>query len=228
MEFFLDNSNLFAPSQLTFGAVAPGHKGYTAEGPQQEQPSGEPPLVMRYINKLILGESGDREFVFLQELFERPFLQIHKHKIQLQGFGEETHSMGACFPGNYRLFVKANGIFQICPSCNDSLEIGSVDRGLDLDKVADIYERYYNLHNTECRRCWVYRFCPACYVSATRETGRFEATLDSQYCQKQRRNWEQIFSLYCHVIEQNPKAFDHTKDVQVVSEPVPVLDTPVS
>src|SRR5579883_1675699 len=175
--------------------------------------------------QLSSGDVRAREFSFLRPLFEKEYLQLHRRPVSRSGFGDEPHAMGACFPGHYRLFVKARGDFQICEKSNDSLIIGNVNDGLDLRKICEIYEKYFALHNRECKRCWAYQLCPSCYVSSTRDGGRFQATLDSSYCNRIRKSWRHRLSNYCATLKQNPKSFEYLGSVETYDTPIPVLDS---
>lgn len=227
-DFFIDNQDLFTPQQVGFGSVMSGHEEYLRSA------SGSGDTTATYIEmyrlfreKLIRGEIDDRAFRFLESLFEKPYLEVHKRKINLEGWGEDFHFMTACFPGFYRLFVKADGTFQICEKSNDALVIGHVNGGLDFEKIIDIYRKYRDLHNNECRSCWVYRFCKTCYVSSTCKTGKFEPALDPQFCNEQRKYWQDLLADYCAILEDNPQAFDYMDEIERVGAIIPVLQTQV-
>lgn len=222
MEFFLENNDLFGHGKVRFGKLAEGHESYSAV--RMDGPSGFGLLESRYLDKVEKRETGTREFSFLQELFERSYATLHKRRIAPQGYGEHVHSMGACFPGHFRLFVRADGLFQICEKSNNALIIGSVESGWDVEKIVDIYSKYSELHNNECRSCWVYRFCPSCYVSSTQGTGRFEAALNPAYCDRQRSGWERRLVNYVGVLKEDPHAFDYLDDAEMFDTPIPILD----
>jgi len=228
--FFVSNTDLFlSPEKVGFGTITDGHEGYfssrTADVIKRSLESRRK-LYQLFREKLIKGETGDREFGFLQTLFEKPYFNLHKRPINLDGWGEEYHFMTACFPGHYRLFVNADGAFQICEKSNDALIIGHIDSGLDIERIVNIYQKYHDLHNNECRSCWVHRFCKNCYVSSTCKTGNFEPTLDPQFCDNQRRFFETLLIDYCSILEENPHAFDYMNDIRSVGALIPVLQIP--
>jgi uncharacterized protein len=234
VQFFVDNIDIFHQDTISFASVSSGHETYHYDDPSNTVSGGaiqefRESLFDRYARKAIEGADpkSDRDFAFVRELFDGAFIKLHRRRIRLEGFGESPHSMGACFPGHYRLFVKANGQFTICPGSNDSLNIGDVSAGIDISKVIAIYSKYYDLHNSECRRCWVYMFCPSCYASSVRDTGRFENALNPHYCDEQRSTWADTFQQYATILEKNPKGFGFLDRTTVVGSPIPFIDVPL-
>jgi uncharacterized protein len=160
----------------------------------------------------------------LQALFDHCYLLIHRRKVNPNGWGDTFHNRCACFPGNFKLLVRANGKFLICERGNDALEIGDVQRGLDGEKICAIYRAYHDLHAHECRRCWAMHLCGSCYAKDTSRTGTFPASLDPKSCEAERQAWTDKRRKYASVCEQNAGAFDYLNG-RVIFEPrVPVID----
>lgn len=228
LAFLTESPDIFlAPSKVSFGYVSEGFDEFLDAKRNSERgrlgAGSAVRALCRFEEKLAMGETDDREFGFLQTLFEKPYLNIHKRPIRTGGFGDTYHFMTACFPGHYRLFVQANGTFQVCEKSNDALVIGHVDTGLDYEKVCDLYQKYHDLQNKECRRCWIHRFCDNCYVSNTRGEGHFRNVLDPHHCQETRDAVEENFTRYSAVVEANPNAFDYMREVKQVGAKIPVL-----
>jgi uncharacterized protein len=221
LDFFASNGALFYGDKVNFGRISAGHRSYDnlnkTVGSDQNAA-----LEQRYLDKIVAGDVHGAEFSALQAMFEKPYVRLHYRVRSRAGFGNVTHSMGACFPGHHRVFVKADGHFQICEKSNESLVIGHVDTGFDLEKILSVYETFFELHNRECRRCWAYRFCPSCYVSSTRETGRFESSLDPAYCSNVRQKWSHYLANYSSVLERAQGGFNYMEPLH--GEKIPVMD----
>lgn len=224
IEFFTTGLDLFEPGAVEFARVAIGHKTYFASHCKAPADNGADDLETLYLQKVVKGDLDDREFAFLRNLFEEPYVRLHRRPIRLKGWGEDFHFMTACFPGGFKLFVQADGTFLVCEKANNALQVGNVERGLDGKKISGIYRAYYALYNSRCRRCWAVHFCPSCYVTATRQTGSFAKRLDPGRCHEVRRYWAGILRHYAEVYEQNPHALDYLDNVLLIGRPIPVLD----
>lgn len=79
----------------------------------------------------------------------------------------ETYSVKrGCIPGKDKLFIDVNGNFYACeniPTVGVDLRIGSIHRGLDLDRINHIKEMI-DSKNKKCIECWAIRFCSLCYI----------------------------------------------------------------
>jgi len=223
----VNTPDLVKPNEIEVAPVVPGHKTYFTP---RLQLHGDGKLWTKenleemFLQKVVQGDRGDREFAFLRTMFERPYLLVHRRPINLRGWGESFHAMATCFPGNSRLFVHPDGKLFICEKGSNALEIGDVSTGLDGKKICGIYRAHYNLHNNECRKCWALRFCDDCYATDTRETGAFPERLNPEECDGIRCFWRDKLRKYAAAQEQNPHAFDFLNDVTVVWARIPLLD----
>jgi len=227
LDFFVNTPDLVNPAQIFPSSVAPGHKTYFAPHLQLHGDGKlwrKENLEEMFLQKVVQGDRGDREFAFLRTMFERAYLFVHRRPINLKGWGESFHAMPTCFPGHSKLFVRPDGKLFICEKSNNALEIGDLSTGLDGKKICGIYRAYYNLHNNECRKCWALRFCENCYASNTRETGAFPERLNTEDCDSIRWFWRDKLRKYAAVQEQNPHAFDFLNDATLVWARIPLLD----
>lgn len=72
-------------------------------------------------------------------------------------------SYGTCPMGFDQLLVAPDGNFYMCMMTDESLELGSIDSGYNIDKITNYYFDYHkNLSNSECKNCWAYRICNLC------------------------------------------------------------------
>lgn len=75
-----------------------------------------------------------------------------------------VHPGGPCMPGILRLFARYDGALFPCERVNENLDfyqIGSVEKGFDLDKMRDILN-IGKLTEEECKSCWNLQRCAIC------------------------------------------------------------------
>jgi uncharacterized protein len=225
LEFFKNSSELIPSGRLAVYVVAPGPETAVTPFVAAEFDKAMKALEQMFLQKVAKGDRGDREFDFLRVLFQTPYLFIHRRPVNPNGFGDTFHTMSACFPGNFKLFVRTNGELLICEKSNDALLIGDTERGLDGKRICDIYRAYHDLHQNECRRCWALRLCAPCYVTDTRRAGKFAACLDPVECEAQRQFWTDKLRKYASVLEQDAGAFDFLNEVEAFRARIPLLDS---
>jgi uncharacterized protein len=224
LDFFAGASDLIGGTTPIIGLEV----GQTGDGLSAAQlaefKSNFTALEERYLQKVVRADRGDTEFAILRGIFEKPYLFIHRRIQHPNGRGEDFHTWGTCVPANYRLLVRADGTFLPCVKCNDTLDIGNVEKGLDWAKICEIYRAYHDLHQHECRTCWAMNLCTSCIALDTQRTGNFEASLYQPRCEDERRYWKEKLTTYASVLEQNPTAFDHLYEVTILHSRVPLLD----
>ena len=74
---------------------------------------------------------------------------------------------GPCRPGIMRLFVTCDGRFYPCEKvndCSEALQIGSIDTGLDEEKIKQIYNTFH-MRDEKCKTCWNIMHCNICAKS---------------------------------------------------------------
>jgi uncharacterized protein len=223
-DFFVNTSDLIGVATPRVQIEIPGNKTCYAPSLLAEFHSGLEALEEAFLHKVVKGDRNDGEFAFLRALFEAPYLFIHRRLVNPNGWGETFHTMATCFPGHFRLFVGADGKLFVCEKGNNALEIGDIERGLDGEKINEIYRAYHDLHQKECRRCWALRLCAPCYASDTKQTGTFRTCLDPQECQAQRRFWTDKLRKYASVQEQNASAFEYLSEVVWFRARIPMID----
>ncbi len=222
VDFFVKNPDWFADGQVGFGAVVGGHRSFTGR-----ELLIDPRLERRYLDKLVLGETADREFSFFREMFDTYYFWIYRRGVQPHGFGSAPHQSGACFPGCGRLFVKTDGTYLVCEKSNNSLAIGNVWNGLDPARCCDVYRDFYEVYNVDCCRCWAYRFCKSCYVSATLRDGEFRP-LSRSSCATTRRLWKDRLVRFTETMERRPDAFAYLDNTRFANASSSAFDAALS
>lgn len=92
---------------------------------------------------------------------------------------------GPCIPGQRKLFVNADGIFYPCERVNElskDVQMGNASDGFDLKK-ADRILNIAQLTEKECKKCYAFRHCSICAVTASDANG-FSAAQKLRRCAK--------------------------------------------
>ncbi len=108
------------------------------------------------------------------------------------------HHNGQCIPGIRRLFIDINGYFYPCEKVieNNSLIIGDVNRGFDLQKIGT-FLNVGKLTEKECKECWAIRFCEMCISSCLNiEKNELSKTQKNIECKKQKEKALSYFKRY--------------------------------
>jgi len=144
-------------------------------------------------------------------LFEKPFLVFHKRKYFTTSLPERFCSLSTCIPGIRRLFVSIDGNYYPCERTpeSDFMKIGSVNIGLSTSKVAMLLEKWITATNTECRYCWCLPVCDVGCFANVNENGKISMESKQKACGEFRQRMHKTLCDYCHVLENNPNAFDY-------------------
>ncbi len=221
LAFFIGYPDLFAPGQVRFGSVLP----LESVRPMQRVDEAYVRLIERFRAKLIAGETEDRESKFLQSIFDGAYQRIHRRNVSMRGLGRHCHCSGSCFPGYYRLFVRTDGVLQMCEKLNDKMTIGNVLTGVDVERVLDIYGLFSRLYdNDHCRNCWAIRFCDECFTNASWTDGQFDTILHDERCERNREYWKRHLISYCTLVEENHSSFDYLNNRMAAPMNVPALE----
>jgi uncharacterized protein len=117
---------------------------------------------------------------------------------------------GICIPGMRSLFVSSDGSFFPCEKFYDEndLRIGDIYRGFYYGEILKLIEDYCALALTECKKCWAFRFCDDCFLSA-REKQDFNILRKREFCNAKKLTIAFFLLLFVEILEENPKAFDY-------------------
>jgi len=116
---------------------------------------------------------------------------------------------GCCLPGQRKLHVRADGAFQPCERVGESLLIGNVATGIDLDTVERLFADMYGAVRERCSDCWAVRLCEVCFSSIAPtwgEDGTAGCEVPPQLCERIRSRKEDVFRLYLSLLDRGPEA----------------------
>jgi uncharacterized protein len=166
--------------------------------------------------KYIKNRINNKEPSSLQKaLFEKILITIHKRNINV--LRDIAPANGICIPGQRKVFVSIDGKFFPCERIGEfrNFNIGDIERGLDLQKVKNLIENYILNSEKECLSCWAVRLCDLCYVS-TKRGDLMDFERKKEICINHKNFLNRMFITYATIMENNPNAFDFTKNVKIV------------
>jgi uncharacterized protein len=154
-----------------------------------------------FANYLMLGDQGKARFL-PAAMFEAAFYNFTQKCLEYSISSRWIHP-GECIPGIGGLAIGADGTLFVCNSFNRQ-PIGTIYSGVDLNEVKTMRQRYIELRNGKCRKCWLFRFCPICLAAFKyAETNEnFEDVFDCSYTEKKA---EDILKIYIAATERTPE-----------------------
>ncbi|MGH9825731.1 MAG: SPASM domain-containing protein, partial [Blastocatellia bacterium] len=114
---------------------------------------------------------------------------------------------GICVPGAHRTFVNPDGKLYLCERVGESLPIGDLDSGYDIEAIDEVLQRYIAVSNGACRDCWAVRFCGACFMDAL-QGPELRESAKNNYCDLRRRSALAALKEYSELIQSNPSALN--------------------
>lgn len=116
--------------------------------------------VLLYMANKIRHDDLHPLYAGMEYTFDQFYKELRQHSVE----ATVMHHGGPCVPGTRRLFVTTTGKFYPCERVSESLremEIGSIDRGFDYEKMRAILN-IGRLTEEQCLRCWNLRLCKMC------------------------------------------------------------------
>ena len=168
------------------------------------------------VENMLDSDSIARDLRFVVPYFSQQVAHIYRRK-PAAGLIQKCHPGGICLPGVRKLLATVDGRLFPCERCNDAndrLCIGSVDDGVDINKVMKLIDDYSELCSDACQNCWAFRLCGICFVSAEGPDGLDRGRkLDA--CSGARDGYHDTL-VFCHsILEENPNALDFLARIEI-------------
>lgn len=167
---------------------------------------------LHYINKHIQGISEELELniILLVNHFHNEIEAFHFRDMTPIDKYKYYWPNGSCVPGMRSLFVTSQGDYYPCEKLYDlkDMVIGNVDLGIDLKYINNELTTYSDQISQLCKKCWAYRFCGECWLSA-RKNNKIDKTEREEMCNSTKRNWTELIASYIDITENNPSAFEY-------------------
>ncbi len=130
-------------------------------------------LKQKYIENI---KNGKKESQLQRNIFSRRNILIVNRPLNCSlkdVTGGLLPNVGACIPG-HKLAIDPYGVIHACEKINDKMPFGTVDKGVDYEKIAEILNKYNATLAPLCINCPISRFCPHCYQTLIDEQGDFD------------------------------------------------------
>lgn len=160
-----------------------------------------------YIRRRI---NNEEPTAFEKALFEKTLVLFHKRKLNEPY--DAIIMNGCCTPGLRKIFVNTDGQFYPCERVMRAYNIGDVDRGIEIDTIMSIAREYVMYSESDCINCWAAKICGACFATAVKNN-RFDIERKREQCVVLREARHIDLVTYASIMEENPNAFDFTKDM---------------
>lgn len=88
--------------------------------------------------------------------------------LELPAISDSGYPSGPCIPGYRKIFINVDGKMFPCEKVseiNSAMNMGDIDNGIDLEQCSALLNMP-RITEKECKQCWAFRFCDACYVHA--------------------------------------------------------------
>lgn len=114
---------------------------------------------------------------------------------------------GCCIPGSRRLYITADGKFNICERVGISPSIGNLDAGINIKNIEKYYFNDYDNKSNDCKDCWASHLCTLCYASSMKENG-VDQKIKKESCHAMQTRLKNCLIEYYQILEENPEFID--------------------
>jgi uncharacterized protein len=122
---------------------------------------------------------------------------------------------GCCVPLLKKMHVTVAGDIHLCERMDFDNCVGNVNNGgIDVDAVESLVREYCGHAVTKCQSCWAFRLCTACYKDFMSRNQWCESRRQ-RVCGASRKRVIELLEDYASILETNPHAFDHLKNVTI-------------
>jgi len=134
--------------------------------------------------------------------------------------GSLIYPNGVCVPGAHRTFVTPEGKLYMCERIGETVPIGDLESGYDIDAIDQALQRYIAISEDDCRNCWAVRFCGACFIAGLKGS-EFCGVSKQRFCSGQRQDLLASLKQYSELVAANPRTLN---DVFPPAEVMSTLD----
>lgn len=170
------------------------------------QPQDREKLKTYYESWLNDKNLQNRENTLKMETYDKSMAKLHKRLI----FDSPRNFFfpnGCCIPGVRKLYVCADGSYQLCERVHGVPKIGSVQTGIDLPAIKKIIDEYNSLSFSDCTYCFAISNCSLCFQHAF-ESGKFNIQKKREACELQKRDLSHRLEMYSYISKYYPNKLD--------------------
>jgi uncharacterized protein len=133
-----------------------------------------------------------------ERILKNKLKNIHLRKLKY-------HWGGICFPpGINNLFLSTDGTYYMCEKLDYSHNIGSVENGIEIDKINLILKNFYDFKKKYCNECWLKNLCTLCYIPFVDDNHLFKSNKNACEFHKIEKSKElAAYSFLCEIYNKN-------------------------
>lgn len=171
------------------------------------------PLIKWSVHNLYSGINDfDKEKLISKNYLDKALASIH-NRMLLNEPNQQFSMNGCCTPGVGRIYITVNGELALCERMGPSPFIGTVNEGLNYEKINKHYITDYMEEAIEyCNDCWAVNMCSLCYKQCYDRDG-INMSYRHKQCLEHRVKVEQRLALYHEILEKNPESLAHLNEI---------------
>lgn len=146
-------------------------------------------------------------------VFESSYAKLHQRPM-FPNYRKTFFPNGCCIPGARKIFVDAEGSYQICERVHGVPIIGSVENGIDLPAVKRIISDYCKYSFQDCRDCFLISICSQCFLHAYKK-GAYDIVQKREHCKSALRSMQSRLNTYVKVSRDFPHKLDEWENIDI-------------
>lgn len=166
-DFF--DSEIFSGKTILVSRASRLNSNFKNKMKNQEMPDSLNEQVKKL--KMIYIKSVEKNIqcpAYISDIFSGEFAELKGRRINSYMKRLKAYEKGlfqGCFPARNKLFVSSDGKFHICASINSYFPIGNYKRGVNINSISRLLNRYYEQVVRHCVRCEAVNICRACFAT---------------------------------------------------------------
>lgn len=149
----------------------------------------------------------------LNHMFNESMAKFHKRP-KFPGFNRKFYPNGCCIPGVRKVFVRADGAYMMCERADEVPPIGSIEKGVDIQRIKELVDEYSQLSYDDCKNCFAISNCRLCFNDAY-EGGKFCMDKKREHCSGMKSNVSSDMELYGYISKYHPNKLKEWDDYEL-------------
>jgi uncharacterized protein len=121
---------------------------------------------------------------------------------------------GCCIPATRKVYVTVDGVYKLCERVHGCPDIGTVQQGVNMEKVKAIVDTYCSEGIEDCRDCFAISTCKICFQQAFKN-GEYSHQRKRVACEQQRRTLQNDLDLYVRTLTRYPEKAEEWDQVTI-------------
>lgn len=116
----------------------------------------------------------------------------------------DFHQGNACIIGD-KICISPDEKIYICEKANQEMDIGNLSKGLDYNKINNLYKEYFKIRDKYCLKCPINRLCDVCYVHFIKNNS---LQYNERFCQKRQEVFKRGLEVVYSLLEEDKEIFN--------------------